>query len=118
MKNILFAFLFLSSPAFASSLVCEHALYGAPFATVELTIDAGGKLGEGAKVTMYGRSHLESVTQQDAAAGEMVHLWLSKDTSNEIEMIVYDQEGLPSMLINHHVSMGNKIRGACRLSGF
>jgi hypothetical protein len=118
MKNILFAFLFLSPPAFASGLVCEHTFYGAPFATVELTVGPGGKLGEGAKVTMYGRSHLESVAQQDALAGEKFHLWLSKGTANEVEMIVYDQEGLPSLLINHRVSMGNEVHGACRPSGF
>ena len=65
---------------------------------------------------MYGKTHKESVEQVEAAAGEALHLWISKGTQNEIEMIVKEEsEGkIPSLLINHQMPYFKEVAGICQ----
>lgn len=100
-----------------SSMTCEYSYYGAPMATIVLFYDEAGALRDLAKITMNGAStHWESVTAVTAAPGEIFHAWFSKDTQNEIEMILYAQPQKlgRSKIVNHQMPMAKEIWGDCK----
>lgn len=104
-----------SSAQAASRVKCAYNYYSAPYAEVSIGFKEDGSLEDAAEITMYGRAHSETVTPAPLAAGEKVHLWLSKDTENEIEMLIYT-ESRPqgqSKIINHSSPYGKEMWGNC-----
>lgn len=103
-------------PARAAVLSCAYAIYGAPFSTVEIHFDGDGRAQSPATVIVSGKAHTESVTLEPNGPGESLHLWLSKESSqNDLEMIVYEERRPQgdSKLINHHIPIGKEMWGDC-----
>ncbi len=115
------------TPAWAapSQLNCDFKIQaGVPFCDVEVDLTPAGTPGAYATVTEWGKSHRETVTLVSPAAGEQLHLVLSKESpDNSVELIVSsqaaDSEGdtqLKSELVNPHVPEGYRIvNGTCQL---
>lgn len=106
--------------ALLASLTCTYSFPNVPvpMTTVEVTFDQDGKPMSPAKVTMQGRMHTESFTQVDASTGEMLHGWLSKEsTENSIEMIVYEEPQAlgRSKLVNDRFPIGKEMWGDCEI---
>lgn len=109
---------FVAAPAFAQGtrISCDHQLMGAPFATIAFDLFADGSTSIAATITQYGRSHEELIAPGPRAEGEMLHLWISKDTSNELQMIIYerDQPQGRAKLINENIPVGKEMWGTCK----
>lgn len=95
---------------------CDYKYYGYPFAQVQIYIFPGGEVASSATITNQGKSHKESVTVEPLAAGENLHVWISKENpQNAVEMIAYSEakaEG-DSVLINHNVPISKEVWGNC-----
>ncbi len=102
--------------AAATMLDCQYNFMGAPTAGVRMSVDANGKPGISAEITMSGRTHKETVTPAELQDGQFAHVWLSKENpNNAIEMIVYRQPQANgnSVLINHNVPINKEMWGEC-----
>lgn len=100
----------------AKSVSCHYKIMGVDFSTVTYGLNDDGTTADYVVVTVQGNSHNESFTQEPAAADELVHGWISKESSeNSIEAIIYKerkQQGL-SLMINPHIPMGNRMWAEC-----
>ena len=106
--------------ALLASLTCTYSFPNVPvpMTTVEVSFGTDGKPMSPAKVTMQGRMHTESFTQEEAAAGEMLHGWLSKESSeNSIELVVFDEPQAQgrSKLVNDRFPIGKEMWGDCEI---
>ena len=104
--------------AFLGAIACVYNIYGFPFANVTITQAADGSYLPYASISQQqGPAHNETFVIESNAAGELVHGWIAKESSeNSIEMIVYET-ALPdgnSKLINHHISFGQESWGNCK----
>ena len=111
-------FISLLWPFFSSAqtINCQYVLSGAPMASVEAVINEDGEVGPFVQVTLQGRTHQESATNEPRAFGESVHLWIAKQNPEQaIEMIVFEPRRAQgqSVLINHNVPFGKEIWGDC-----
>lgn len=122
MPRLLILFVLILAPFAAmadeTTLTCDYAYYGAPMAKIILYFDEMGKLKDSAKITMggAGNPHWESITEVDRANGETLHAWFSKDTSNEVEFVLYDQPQKlgRTKIVNHQMPMAKDIWGDCK----
>ncbi|MBX3018676.1 MAG: hypothetical protein KF767_12355 [Bdellovibrionaceae bacterium] len=117
MKSLIVSLLTLAAfPASAHILSCAYTIYGAPFSTVEIQFDEAGQALSPATIIVSGKAHTESVTLEPNGPGESLHLWLSKESSqNDVELIVYEtrQAQGDSKMINHHIPIGKEMWGDC-----
>lgn len=94
---------------------CSYSIYAAPFAEVHLVV-RDGKPDEFAKIVFQGRQSQETVTQEVSAMGEILHVWLSKESpDNNLEMIIFEQDAGQgnSKLINPHMPVLKEMWGHC-----
>lgn len=96
-------------------LSCPYKLMGTDFAKNDLGILANGEPEEYVTITHYGSSHREGITPQAPAPGEWLHFWISKDTKNEIEVIVFQESKKfgNSVMYNHSIPYGKEMWAAC-----
>ncbi len=102
-----------------TTVTCAYKTYEFDFAQVSIYFYSDGTASSSAEVTAQGRTHKESFTAVDKAAGEMVHGWISKESSeNSLEMIVYqERQSLgQSKLINPHIPFGKEMWAECQIS--
>jgi hypothetical protein len=108
----------LPAAAHAGVIDCSYQFMGAPFARIQLGISADGAPDDYVTSIVQGHGHRESFTLSEAAADELLHGWISKESNeNSIEMIVFRvprREG-QSKIVNHHVPMGQEMWGSCSL---
>lgn len=100
----------------AMTITCAYQFVSFEFATVRARLDQNGTLAPSVDVIRQGQSHSESATPAPLAAGEMLHLWISKEVpDNTVEMIVYSQAqpNGRSVLINHSMPIAKEIWGEC-----
>lgn len=100
----------------ALTITCAYSFMGAPFTQVAFGFYDDGTIEASALITPTGGiSHKESLTQVAAAPEEMIHAWISKDTQNAIELIVYktEQPNGRSKLVNPSAPIGNTMWGSC-----
>lgn len=120
MTKILVLLLLAAAPFAAraeTTMTCDYVFYSAPMAKIVLYFEDDGTLKDMAKITMNQAStHWESITRVEAASGETLHAWLSKDTPNEIEMILYQQAQKQgrSKIVNHASPYAKEIWGDCK----
>jgi hypothetical protein len=100
-------------------IVCDYTYMVMPMSTIALEILPDGHAGPAARITVQGQSHLESFMEVNAASDELIHGWVSKDTENEVELVVYRQarpEGR-SKITTHKMPFGKDIWGKCTIPG-
>jgi hypothetical protein len=106
--------LFVSQPAHADyhwTIRCEYFFAQVPMSTVEFSVEPDGRFSPAARITMQGRTHLESFTQEENGPGERVHGWLSKENQNALELMIYEDG--KSKVVNHDVPIGKEMWGSC-----
>lgn len=121
MKAIVLSLFCLMIPAAAgaaATLECGFDNAGMRAWDVRLFLLDDGSLGSSAEVVVSGsgRMHKESVTAESTAAGELYHLWLSRETpQHALEMIVYpERDGrMPARMINPNMPFFREVRGNC-----
>lgn len=100
-----------------TKISCDYAFMTVPFANVEIVMQPDGSLSSSALITPHqGKPHKESLTEEIKAGNELMHGWISKEsTDNSIEMIIYKdkQADGQSKLINPHVPIGQEMWGNC-----
>lgn len=111
--------LFVSAQAQSAALIdCDYKIMGAPFSRIQLGFSEANAPEDFVTVIVQGNSHRESFTPEAAAESELLHGWISKESSeNAIEMIVY-KEAKPlgrSKIVNHKMPFGKEIWGSCNL---
>jgi hypothetical protein len=119
--NLIFSIFSLAQPSQLDTkwLKCEYSFYSMPPTTVSLELFADGTTADHVRVTMQGKSHLESFTMEEKTAEMFLRGWISKESpDNAIEMVVFKEkksQGL-SKLINHKMPFGKEMWGDCILS--
>lgn len=97
-------------------ITCAYKMVGAPFVSLSFTLHQDGSLSPYTSINFQGKVHDETLTPDIAAQDEMIHAWLSKESSDNVtELIVYSapQAAGRSKLINPHIPLGNVIWGEC-----
>lgn len=97
---------------FFTLMSCTYSYYGAPFATIEIQRSSEGVFDSQAKITQVGRSHYETFELTEKQPGEFIHAWISNNTPNAFEMIVYEDQ-IRSKIINPQLPFGNEMDGVC-----
>lgn len=95
---------------------CSYNMFGAPFASMQLTYDDNGILGPEVVIDMYGKKTFESATPAPRAAGEIEHFLLSKELSEQpIEVIIFAEAQAKgnSKMINPQAPIGKDSWGNC-----
>lgn len=102
----------MNSLLFFTVMSCTYSYYGAPFATIEIQRNSEGFFDSEAKITQVGRSHYESFEVVESKSGEFLHAWISNNTPNAFEMIVYEDQ-VSSKIINPPMPFEKEMDGVC-----
>ena len=119
---IISIFMFANGALASDKIVCDYyVIQDVPFATVELTVMADGRIDPTAKITHYGITKSSGVIQHETGADELYNLQVEADSpGNELGLVIFREQTSTganrSVLINPNSPMGKEMRGQCAVT--